>query len=289
MYFTYIDSSHAQPLITIIIIIITIIIITIITIITIVRIATPTSVLHCRGIEQPMFGMVQKKPKRLRFVVDISQSMALFNSNDRRLDRTAATMLMLMEALQGFGHKYDYSIVGHDGDSCWIPLVAFSKPPLTVEDKVAVIEKLYWNASNCGSGDMTLAAAFHAMHEVVKEEADDYFVFLLSDANMDRYGISSTTLAAVLLDDPLYGGTGELVKQPGSVAAEQDDSGKQQQNRSVNTFAIFIAGEDVAHNLVSGLPLGRGYVCHDTAALPLIFKQIFSTNLTGSGHKAAQL
>jgi hypothetical protein len=30
---------------------------------------------------------------------------------DRRLDRTVATVLMIMESLDGFAHKYDYSIV----------------------------------------------------------------------------------------------------------------------------------------------------------------------------------
>ena len=38
----------------------------------------------------------------------------------------------------------------------------------------------YWNASFCGSGDHTLAAAVHAIHEVTQEEGDDYFVFVLS-------------------------------------------------------------------------------------------------------------
>lgn len=238
-----------------------------------------------RGIQPPMHGLVQKKPKRLRFVIDLSQSMALFNANDRRLDRTAATVLMLIEALHGFSHKYDYSIVGHDGESCWIPLVPFGSPPSTVEEKIAVIEKMYWNATNCGSGDMTLAAAFHAMMEVVKEPADDYFVFLLSDANMDRYGISGTSLAAVLLDDPRYGGTGELVTQDTNKTAQDSQQNRSGDGRrSVNTYAIFIAGEETATRLVSGMPVGRGYVCQDTSRLPLIFKEIFTSLLPSSAH-----
>lgn len=237
-----------------------------------------------RGIEPPTFGMTQRLPKRLRFCMDISQSMALFNSNDRRLDRTAATTLMLIEALQGFSHKYDYSIVGHSGDSCWIPLVSFSRPPTTIQDKIAVIEKMYWHASNCGSGDTTLAAAYHAMLEVVKEPADDYFVFLLSDANFDRYSIGPESLAGILLDDPNYGGTGELVKRQGSSNAggqggNEGGNNDSMANRSVNSFAIFIAGEEQAEKLVSGLPLGRGFVCHDTGKLPNIFKEIFNNSL----------
>jgi hypothetical protein len=34
-----------------------------------------------------------------------------------------------MESLDGYSHKYQYSIVGHSGDSAEIPLVDFGKPP----------------------------------------------------------------------------------------------------------------------------------------------------------------
>lgn len=59
-----------------------------------------------RGNEDPIFGNLQKKPKRIRFVMDVSSSMAVFNNADRRLDRMAATTLMIMEAFHGFTHKY---------------------------------------------------------------------------------------------------------------------------------------------------------------------------------------
>ena len=42
--------------------------------------------------------LVQRLPKRLSFVVDVSGSMAYFNS-DLRLDRLCATVVMLMEAV----------------------------------------------------------------------------------------------------------------------------------------------------------------------------------------------
>ena len=41
----------------------------------------------------------------------------------------------------------------------------------------------------CANGDNTLAALSVARQSIVKEEADDYFVFLVSDANLDRYDI----------------------------------------------------------------------------------------------------
>ena len=82
---------------------------------------------------------------------------------------------------------------------------------------------MYWNATFCTSGDHTLAAAHHAIRDVISEEGyyfpfqsylflfssksflilfrDDYFVFILSDANLSFYGINDKTLASVLLVD----------------------------------------------------------------------------------------
>ena len=56
---------------------------------------------------------LQRLPKQLRFVMDVSSSMGRFNGSDRRLDRMAACSIMIMEAFKGLEHKYNYSIVGH--------------------------------------------------------------------------------------------------------------------------------------------------------------------------------
>lgn len=112
---------------------------------------------------------------------------------------------------------------------------------------------MYWNASFCSSGDNTLAAMQHAIQEVTKEEGDEYFVFVLSDANLGRYGISPEALANVVLSD-----------------------------KRVNVYAIFIAGEQDALWLTKLLPLGHGHVCTDTAQLPRIFKEIFTSSLLKS-------
>jgi hypothetical protein len=93
-----------------------------------------------RGNEDPMFGMIQKRPKRLRFVMDVSSSMSVFNGTDRRLDRMVATTVMIMESFEGFAHKYDYSIVGHDGESPLIPFVQWGNPPRTQQQRLDVIE-----------------------------------------------------------------------------------------------------------------------------------------------------
>jgi hypothetical protein len=99
-------------------------------------------------------------------------------------------------------------------------------------------------------GDHTLSAGEHALKEIVKEEGDDYFVFLLSDANLAAYGITSKSLATILLSD-----------------------------KRVNSYAIFIGGEEDAGWLLKHMPIGHGHVCMDTARLPRIFKEIFAQSL----------
>ena len=50
----------------------------------------------------------------------------------------------------------------------------------------------------CISGDYTIEAAENAVDTITDEEADEHFVIVLSDANLDRYGIRPKRLAEVL-------------------------------------------------------------------------------------------
>jgi hypothetical protein len=52
---------------------------------------------------------------------------------------------------------------------------------------------------SCRSGDNTLEALQSAIEEVDAMPGDGKFVFLLSDANLRRYGISGKTVSAVSL------------------------------------------------------------------------------------------
>lgn len=54
----------------------------------------------------------------------------------------------------------------------------------------------------CMSGDYTLEGTEHAMQELAKEEADEHFVVVLSDSNLERYGISPDRFAQVLTSNP---------------------------------------------------------------------------------------
>ncbi|KAE8225463.1 hypothetical protein CF326_g7861 [Tilletia indica] len=50
----------------------------------------------------------------------------------------------------------------------------------------------------CDSGDNTLASIKKSVEEVATDEADDYSVCALSDANLSRYGIGAASLGQAL-------------------------------------------------------------------------------------------
>ncbi|CAK9041109.1 von Willebrand factor A domain-containing protein 8 [Durusdinium trenchii] len=191
-------------------------------------------------------SLIQSLPKRLSFVVDVSGSMAVFNG-DGRLDRLCATMVMIMESLCGLEHKYIYEIIGHSGESDWLPFVQMGQHPATRLERFAVVEAMTDHAATARSGDNTLAAGVKAVQEIVKEDADDYFVFLISDANLRGYGISAEDLAMAL--------TGEV---------------------KVNAHAIFIAEPDAAEEMRRCMPQGHAHLVMETSGMPLLLKNIFA-------------
>ena len=139
-----------------------------------------------RGNNEPLFGRVQQHPKRLRFCMDLSGSMRSFNGWDRRLDRAAATAIMIMESFAGLEHKYSYSMYGHSGAAVEIPLVLESSPPRDREARLDVINRIYEHVSYVKSGDNTLASASAGVQQITEQPGDDYFVFLLSDAMLEQ-------------------------------------------------------------------------------------------------------
>jgi hypothetical protein len=96
------------------------------------------------------------------------------------------------------------------------------------------------------SGDNTLAAISNAIKSVTAEEGDDYFVLVLSDANLHQYNISPSILKTEM----------------------QADS-------RVNCFMIFIGNiSNQASRISDGLN-GQSFNCFDNADLPKIMKSIF--------------
>lgn len=101
----------------------------------------------------------------------------------------------------------------------------------------------------CMSGDHTVEAIDRAVQRIVEEDGDDYYVFVVSDANLERYNIQPKRMGQKLVADP-----------------------------RVKAHAIFIASfADEAGRILRDLPHGRGHVCLDTADLPRTFKKIFTS------------
>jgi len=95
-----------------------------------------------RGLEKPEIGRPQMKPKRVRFVFDVSGSMYRFQY-DGRLQRSLETAVMLMESFDRVSRKekYAWDMSGHSGDSPTIPLTEADKPPAELRDRWKVVEK----------------------------------------------------------------------------------------------------------------------------------------------------
>ncbi|GLD91816.1 hypothetical protein PINS_up000349 [Pythium insidiosum] len=204
-----------------------------------------------RGVSDSPFQAFQQqtKPKRMLFVMDVSGSMYRFNGQDGRLERVLETSLMIMESFAGFESKFDYCILGHSGDSPEIPFVEFGAAPKDRKERLKVLQRMVAHSQYCMSGDNTVEAIDHAVKRVTEADGDDYFVFVVSDANLERYGISPRRMGRQLIADP-----------------------------RVKAHAIFIASfADEADRIMKELPHGRGHVCLDTTELPRTFKKIFTT------------
>jgi hypothetical protein len=146
--------------------------------------------------------------------------MSYFNEYDRRLDRMCAIAVMIMESFTGLEHQYSYTISGHSGESPDVDLVREGMPPRSKSERLEVIQAMYEHASFCRSGDNTLASAVKAVEHVRAAPADDYMVFLLSDAMLAQYRVTPANLADALLSDPM-----------------------------VNAYAIFVAEEETANQV----------------------------------------
>ncbi|KAG8000987.1 von Willebrand factor A domain-containing protein 8 [Nibea albiflora] len=207
-----------------------------------------------RGELDPELGSPQQKPKRLRVLADVSGSMYRFNGVDGRLERSMEAVCMVMEALESYEHKFKYDIVGHSGDGYDIELVRVDKVPKNNKQRLKVLKTMHAHAQFCMSGDYTLEGTNASIKELAREEADEHFVVVLSDANLERYGIRPERFAQVLTSDP-----------------------------QVNAFAIFIGSlGDQAERLQRTLPAGRSFVAMDTKQIPQILQQIFTSTMLSS-------
>lgn len=194
------------------------------------------------------------RPKRLRFVMDCSASMYRFNGYDERLTRELEVTNLIMESFAGMDQRFDYSIVGHSGDSPAIPLVNFGQPPANEKERMQVLQTMLAHTQFCQSGDHTLTAMGQAISSITlgADENDTSLVIALSDANLERYGIRPRTLAKIM--------------EAGDV-------------KQVKSHCIFLASfGPEAEEIRRELPPGRGHVCMSTQDLPRIVRDILTSN-----------
>nr|CAD7437743.1 unnamed protein product [Timema bartmani] len=204
-----------------------------------------------RSDKEPELGAPQMKPKRLRLVIDVSGSMYRFNSYDGRLDREMEAVILVMEAFQGHEGRIQYDVIGHSGESSQITFISHDCPPSDNKQRLDTIKTMHAHAQFCLSGDNTLEATQEAITSLSKVECDEAIVVVLSDANLERYGIPPEQFARVLTSDP-----------------------------KVNAYAIFIGSlGDQASRLTSKLPSGRAFVCLDLKNIPQILQQIFAASV----------
>ncbi|CAE7942597.1 Vwa8 [Symbiodinium necroappetens] len=140
--------------------------------------------------EGQMFGKSQQHPKRLTFVMDISGSMYTFNRIDRRLQRLQEVAAFIFESFTGFEDKYDYRMVGHSGTGPEAErLVEWGRPPRSDRERLEICKSMEAHAQFCYPGDHTLEATARAIAELGRQTADERFLLVVSDADLQRYNI----------------------------------------------------------------------------------------------------
>ena len=153
--------------------------------------------------------------KRLHFVVDVSGSMFRFNGQDRRLERLLEAVLLVLESVpdskgvdatsSSSSSSLEYAITGHSGDSPDIHFLDFEdEKPRNEAERYRVLESMVAHSQYCLSGDHTCAALDLAIQQAAaaKDEREEAFVFLISDANFDRYGITPKKIASIMDKEP---------------------------------------------------------------------------------------
>ncbi|OBZ76548.1 von Willebrand factor A domain-containing protein 8 [Grifola frondosa] len=197
-----------------------------------------------RGMAKPEMGRPQIKPKRIRFLFDVSASMVSF-----------PIRWPLEEKYGDCGNvdgdirssDEEGQIYGHSGDSAEIPLVESDKLPTELHDRWKVVEKMEMITQYTFAGDYTVEAIEKAVADVAKFDADDWFVIAVTDANFARYNITAEDLQRAMSRHP-----------------------------KVNTALIYIGEGAEASWIPKKLP-GHGYRVSNTADIPAVLRSILST------------
>jgi len=161
---------------------------------------------------------------------------------------------MMLEATKGMEHRFDIAMSAHSGDTAHLPLVEFGKPPRDDKARLNVIRQIYAHAEMCESGDNTVNGLRRAIEAITRgPEADARYVVLISDANVDMYGITPETLERLIKMDP-----------------------------RVHVFVLFIASMSNQSKIFEEKLPGRVFTCLDTSMVPKTLKKMFLAAATTS-------
>ncbi len=217
-------------------------------------VAGATAIYKHRGAPPPSAHGSQRRVS-IRFVMDISGSMYTFNRLDGRKTRLLETALFFMQALDGLDAEYEYSMVGHSGTGPEAEkLVQWGEPPQGAAKRLKLLQRMEAHTQFCYPGDQTYEATSLAIQECASRVADERFVFVVSDADLERYGKKPEEWNAILTGTP-----------------------------SVRAYAVLIASnEEEADRISKGLDVGKGYVCTDTSLLASTMEKIFTASVAAS-------
>lgn len=73
--------------------------------------------------------------------------------------------------------------------------------PIKMMSSLKFPQTMHAHSQFCLSGDNTLEATQHAIASLAKEDSDESIVVVLSDANLERYGIPAKRFARVLMSN----------------------------------------------------------------------------------------
>ena len=120
-------------------------------------------------------------------------------------------MLLVLESVPSGGDagasssSLEYAITGHSGDSPDITFLDWEDDkPSNEAERYQVLEQMVAHSQFCLSGDHTCAALDLAIQQAAaaKDEREEAFVFLISDANFERYGITPKKIASIMEKEP---------------------------------------------------------------------------------------
>ena len=165
-----------------------------------------------------------------------------------RLDKLCELCVFIMEAFEGIEQQFTYSVVGHSGSGPEaLRLIAWGKPPTSAKEKLKLVEELRTHAQYCNPGDATLDGTRRAIDDCLSKEGDEHFVFVVSDADLERYGITPAAWDKILTKD-----------------------------LRCHAYAILLSqNETEASRIVAGITPGRALVCDQTEHLASAFMTIF--------------